>query len=216
MILLKNIKKTFYSQLITKNESSEFKIFDNLNLNINKGDFIKISGPNGSGKTSLLRIIKGILLPDDGEVIYEKKFLKDDIVLFAQNDRSFFLNLSIKENLNFFNSINTKYSKKLFNIKMDDLLIKFNLINKKNNMVSSLSSGEIKKLIIIRGYLQSGELLLFDEITNSLDKESKEILIQDLNTSKKTVIWISHENHELKNKNINYLKLKKGKLINDI
>lgn len=216
MILLKNIKKTFYSQLIPKNESSEFKIFDNLNLNINKGDFIKISGPNGSGKTSLLRIIKGILLPDDGEVIYEKKFSKDDIVLFAQNDRSFFLNLSIKENLNFFNSINTKYSKKLFNIKMDDLLIKFNLINKKNNMVSSLSSGEIKKLIIIRGYLQSGELLLFDEITNSLDKESKEILIQDLNTSKKTVIWISHENHELKNKNIIYLKLKKGKLINDI
>lgn len=216
MLELKNIKKTFSSQLTIKNKSKELKLFDNLSLNVNYGDFIKISGCNGSGKTSLLRIIKGLLIPDNGEIIFEKKFFKNDVVLFTQNYRSFFLNLSVIENLNFFNSVNLKYSKNAFNKKIDDLLTKFNLLNKKNNIVSSLSSGEIKKLIIVRGYLQRGELLLFDEITNSLDAESKKVLIQDLDNSKKTIIWVSHEADDFKERNIINLKLKKGMLHSDI
>ena len=212
MINLKNIKKTFNSPHIISNKTERLKLFDSLNLKVNSGDFITISGDNGSGKTSLLRLIKGLLLPDDGKVIFDKDFSKNDVVLFSQNYRSFFLNLSVVENLNFFHAISPKFTKELFNSEINNLLMKFNLHSKKNNMVSSLSSGEIKKLIIIRGYLQKGELLLFDEITNSLDVESREIIIKDLANTKKTVIWISHESAEFKNKNIINLILKKGKL----
>lgn len=215
MITLRNIKKTFSNKSFLKKETAKLKIFDGLNLKVNSGDFIIISGANGSGKTSLLRLIKGSLLPDHGSVQFDDSLSLGDVVLFSQNYRSFFLNLSVFENLNFFHQLNKQYTKKKFENKTNELLSKFDLENKKNNIVSSLSSGEIKKLILIRGYLQNGKILLFDEITNSLDAKSKNLIIKDLDDTKKTVIWVSHDSNIFKRKDIINLKFHKGKLHSD-
>lgn len=86
MIILKNITKTFKKQ--TKNGIPK-TIFKDINLNIEKNDFIRIKGSNGSGKTSLLRLIKGNLHYDSGQIKY-KGIKKGEIKIFSQNTRSFF------------------------------------------------------------------------------------------------------------------------------
>ena len=68
MLELKNITKTFNT---TGNPLDLRVALDNINLKINKGEFVTIIGGNGSGKSTLLNVIAGVVLPDEGEVIIE-------------------------------------------------------------------------------------------------------------------------------------------------
>ena len=89
MITLKNINKAFKDN--NKNNCVDSNLlFKNLSLNIHKNDLIRIHGENGSGKTSLLKIIKGFMMPCSGEVIFKKGVLPSDISYFSQKYKIFF------------------------------------------------------------------------------------------------------------------------------
>ena len=77
-------------------------IFKDLNFSVKSGDLIKITGPNGSGKTTLLRLLNRITLPDKGEVVYAPNLQPNEVSIVSQNQRSFFLNLTVMNNLQFF------------------------------------------------------------------------------------------------------------------
>lgn len=156
-IKLINISKHYSSS--RKNKLSVLK---KVTLNIYPGDIISVVGKNGSGKTTLLKVISKRILPDSGEVFYDDNYSKRNISFVSSNDRSFFWNMTVKANFDFFvKKLNKELVKEL---EISDLMDK---------RFSSLSSGEKKKLMISRSILSGNKVLILDEFTSTLDLATK-------------------------------------------
>ena len=187
---------------IYKIGSKPINVFENLNFSIHQGDFIKITGPNGSGKSTFLKLIKKLILPNHGKIIYETEINDSDIAFVSQNQRSFFLNLSVKQNLLFFYSL--KKTKEIdLEVKIKEYLKIFNLVEKIDAVMSTLSSGQLKKISIIRALLSDPKILLLDEITSNLEEESRSFIADyvcsELNHIQKIpIIWTTHYPNEIK------------------
>ena len=187
---------------IYKIGSKPINVFENLNFSIHQGDFIKITGPNGSGKSTFLKLMKKLILPNHGKIIYGTEINDSDISLVSQNQRSFFLNLSVKQNLLFFCSL--KKTKKIdLEIKIKEYLKTFKLVEKIDAVMSTLSSGQLKKISIIRALLSDPKVLLLDEITSNLEEESRnffaDYVCNELNHIQKiSIIWTTHYPNEIK------------------
>lgn len=187
---------------IYKIGSKPINVFENLNFSIHQGDFIKITGPNGSGKSTFLKLMKKLILPNHGKIVYGTEINDSDIALVSQNQRSFFLNLSVEQNLLFFCSL--KKTKKIdLEIKIKEYLKTFNLVEKIDAVMSTLSSGQLKKISIIRALLSDPKILLLDEITSNLEEESRNFIADyvcsELNHIQKiSIIWTTHYPNEIK------------------
>ena len=195
MIILEKVNKIYKSKEFSKN------IFEDLNFEINQGDFIKILGPNGSGKSTFLKLIKKLILPDKGRISYNEKIKNSDIALVTQNQRSFFLNLTVKQNLLFFCSLNSKKSLNL-ETKIKDKLRIFDLSEKFDTDMYALSSGELKKVSIIRALLKAPKLLLLDEVTSNLEEKNRlfftNYIREELNQNQNvSIIWTTHYPNEI-------------------
>jgi ABC-type multidrug transport system ATPase subunit len=194
MIQVKELSKFFYSK------GKKFQVLDNINFEIREGEFVKIIGPNGSGKTTFLKLIKSVIRPDQGEINFTNDISNNDIQMVSQNTRSFFMNLSIRDNLIFFSSMSQVVSAK--DDKINFFLKNFNLLEKIDHKVADLSSGQLKKLSIVRALISDPKILLMDEATNTLEYEFKEFFIDYIfgefcANSKKTIIWTTHYPDEL-------------------
>ena len=187
---------------IYKIGSKPINVFENLNFSIHQGDFIKITGSNGSGKSTFLKLMKKLILPDRGKIIYGTEINDSDIALVSQNQRSFFLNLSVRQNLLFFYSL--KKTKKIdLEVKIKEYLKTFNLEEKIDAVMSTLSSGQLKKISIIRALLSDPKILLLDELTSNLEEESRNFIADyvsnELNHIQKIpIIWTTHYPNEIK------------------
>ena len=160
---------------------NDIKIFDNLYLSVSKKQIIQIKGANGSGKTTLLKVILNILEPKTGEIFWEGKNIKKNIFNFY-NKTTFIMDqntssreLTVIDNINFWRGLS---SSKLNNDEIDLLLRTFNIEKYKNTKVMYLSSGETKKLELLRLVLEQKKLWILDEPYNHLDDLSIEILNQ--------------------------------------
>ena len=175
------------------------KVLNNISIEIPEKETIALLGRNGSGKSTILKLFCGLLMPDSGNIV--KKPHEHEISYVSTSERSFFHRLSIYENLDFFLSfhfIDKKTRNELINLK----LIEFGLESKSNQEYCTLSSGEKKKLSIIRAIAKNPKILLLDEYTTSLDYktrwEAKEML---LSLKKKnpeiTIIFSTHYFEEI-------------------
>jgi len=160
---------------------NETKIFENLNLSLNNKKIIQIKGRNGSGKTTFLKVILNILEPYNGEIIWKGKNIKKNIFDFY-NQTTFIMDnntstreLSVEDNINFWRGLS---SSKLNNEEIFELLNKLNIEKYYKTKVMYLSSGERKKLELIRLILEQKKLWVLDEPFNHLDDLSIEILNQ--------------------------------------
>ena len=160
---------------------NETKIFENLNLSLNNKKIIQIKGRNGSGKTTFLKVILNILEPKDGEIIWKGKNIKKNIFDFY-NQTTFIMDnntstreLSVEDNIDFWRGLS---SSKLNNEEIFELLKKLNIEKYYKIKVMYLSSGERKKLELIRLILEQKKLWILDEPFNHLDDLSIEILNQ--------------------------------------
>ena len=160
---------------------NETKIFENLNLSLNNKKIIQIKGRNGSGKTTFLKVILNILEPNNGEIIWKGKNIKKNIFDFY-NQTTFIMDnntstreLSVEDNINFWRGLS---SSKLNNEEIFELLNKLNIEKYYKTKVMYLSSGERKKLELIRLILEQKKLWVLDEPFNHLDDLSIEILNQ--------------------------------------
>ena len=199
MIIFEKVKKIY------KTNNQIVNVFENLDFTIESGDFIKIVGPNGSGKSTFLKLIKKIILPNQGNIYFNDDINQSDIAYVSQNLRSFFLNLTVKQNLSFFNSLNNK-SKVNFESKILENLKYFNLEEKINTQMSNLSSGQVKKISIIRALLSNPKVLLLDEVTSNLEEKSRSFLYDfvqnELNKAQNiSIIWTTHYPNEIKQNN---------------
>ena len=144
-------------------------------------NIIQIKGKNGSGKTTFLKVILNILEPKSGEIIWRGKNIKKNIfdfykqTTFIMDNNTSTRELSVEDNINFWRGLS---SSKLNNEEIFELLDKLNIKKYYKTKVMYLSSGERKKLELIRLILEQKKLWVLDEPFNHLDDLSIEILNQ--------------------------------------
>lgn len=214
IVTLKNISKLFYKN-INKNKKENNLVLAKINLSIHRGELIKLFGANGSGKSTLLKIISNLYVPDSGKIEFNFNNPQKKISYLSTNFRSFYLRLSVMDNLKFYGS--------LYGIKPNILDERIEVLSKFFNCkdflykkVSSLSDGQKKRIMLIRCFIKDPELVLCDEAYNSLDKTSKELLkkyIEKIIKNGKSVVWVSHMDDEFENINTQSYTIKEKELV---
>lgn len=164
MLALSKISKTYKSEKILVDFSHIFE----------RSGFYCLKGANGIGKTTLLKIIKGMVLPDSGTMCYESNKNSHMVCTYVDsNTRSFFHRLSVGANLEYFQALDKK------TIDRDAVRFLFRLFNFENifnKKFSSLSLGQMQIVAIIRGLLEQPNILLLDEALANLDSKTIDIL----------------------------------------
>lgn len=160
-------------------------LFNELSFSFLSGEIYHIKGPNGCGKTSLLRLILNFHTPQTGAItiLPSKSFGWAPSV-----DNSFFPRLSGKENLQFFYNL---YQSGNFTLPIRSPVVE----NVLNTPFYKMSSGMKQLLIILRSLLPNPHIILWDEPFRSLDSEHQEViveLIKKMQQEKKTLIITSH------------------------
>ena len=188
--------------------ASNSKLFENINLELNKNNIYGVLGPSGSGKTTLLNIICGLIQPTSGSVMYNNEELKSskfsNIAYVSQN--SFFRNDTIKNNIAFgLNDFEIDERKIYECLKKVDLYELVNTFDKKidtyiNELGSNFSGGQLQRLSIARAIYSNTDIIIFDEPTSSLDHNTKLNILQSINNLKdeKIIIIISHLIEDMK------------------
>ncbi|MTI66604.1 MAG: ATP-binding cassette domain-containing protein [Firmicutes bacterium] len=229
MLKIKSISKSFYNPY-----GGENKLFNNLSLDIKKGDFVSIIGSNGTGKSTLLNIISGVLKESKGEVLLGNKKLtslpehkRTQIIsrVFQNPSLGTCPTMTVRENLSL--ALNKN---KLLNLKgclrhkketLEDLLKNISLdLNKYLDVkVKYLSGGQRQALSLVMATVSEPEVLLLDEHTAALDpKTSNEImeLTKDIVKKKEiTTLMVTHNLRHALNYGNRLIMLHKGKIILD-
>ncbi len=195
-IEFRNVKKTF----------GEVTAINGLNLNIYEGEVYALLGHNGAGKTTTLRLLLGLLEPDEGNIsVFGNNPIKDDSALRSMcgvlsEDVGLYEPLTVYDNLLYYADI---YGIKRIesNQRIDELLKKFDLSDKKNLVVKGFSTGMRKKVALIRAMLHRPRILLLDEPTNGLDPVATTDLRNMLSELSKeqgtTIIMTTHNLEEV-------------------
>lgn len=172
-------------------------LFEHIGFNVNEGDKIALVAPNGTGKTTLLRIIAGRDSSDSGGKII---FLKDIRIAFLEQDYDYDPQLSIREQI-------LHHSKKmledfhqenleLFERKAVEFLTSFRLTDPSKKM-GELSGGEVKRVALSEMLASEADFLIMDEPTNHLDIEAVEFLESYLGRSRCTLLMVTHDRYFL-------------------
>ena len=209
---LSNIKKSFGEG------NSKIEVLKDINLSVDKGEFVVLLGPSGSGKSTLLNIIGGIDSADSGEIKIRDKKMSDMNEKTLTNDRREHLgyifqmynlipNLTVRENI----EVGAYLSKNPLNI--DDIIETLGLKQHQDKIPNQLSGGQQQRCAIGRAIVKNPDILLCDEPTGALDyNTSKEILalIEEVNQKYgNTVIMVTH-NDAIKNMADFVVKLRDG------
>ena len=196
MIEIKNLNKKINDKVI----------FNNLNLTIEDGEMLAISGASGSGKTTLLNILGKLDKEYDGNIIIDNKnlktitqtnYLRNTIVYLFQN-YALADNLTVTRNLDF----SLKYSDDKSLEAKENALEMVGLDPKEylNKKIYTLSGGEQQRVALARLFLKPCSIILADEPTGSLDVKNRDVVLEILrkmNEHGKTVIVVTHDPYVL-------------------
>ena len=229
IILIKNI--LFMTTLLKlqnvnlkyQNDKKNLKVLNNINLTVKKKETISIVGESGSGKTSLIMLIGGLEKATSGKIYFNNNDLtnlsEDKISEIRRKNigivfQSFYLipNYSALENVELTLELN-KFRNP--NSQAKELLYRFGLKNRFNNLPSQLSGGEQQRVAIARAIAMKPELILADEPTGNLDSENSlmisKILFNYVAEEGSSLIMVTHD-HKLANKSKRKIKIIDGKI----
>ena len=188
-IIAKDIKKSF----------GRLKVLNGINLTINQGDIYILFGSNGAGKTTFVKILSTILLPDSGDLSLfgerikrRSKEIKARIG-FMSHEPYLYKELTAFENLNFYSNLYSIEDKKE---RIEGLLKEVGLYHRSHDRVGSFSRGMKQRLSLARAILHSPDIIFMDEPYTGLDIKAQEILnkiITSLNQKGKTFFLITHD-----------------------
>ncbi len=170
--------------------SKRRKVIQDLSFEIQKGEFLAITGPSGSGKSTILSLLAGLKRPQSGKVVYEGKSVGD----FSENELAHYLNCEVGMIYQFFNLIphlsvleNVMLpaliggvSKEDARRKALDLLADVKLLEKTKSKIAKLSGGQQQRVAIARVFINNPKLILADEPTGNLDKTSTDRVMEML------------------------------------
>lgn len=201
------------SQIEIKNLCFSFKknkkkVLKNINFEIYKGDILGLIGPSGTGKSTLLNLIIGLLNPTEGKIIFNKigdpkkikTFEKYKISYIPQDP--FVLNGTLLENIAFGEkNVNLKRFNDSLNFSnLSDFANKYNT-DANNNIImeGKLSHGEKQRIGLARAYYNDNELIIFDESFNALDNKNENIVLNNVTKWKnKIIIIVAHRTETLR------------------
>ena len=172
-------------------------LFEKIGFNINEGDKIALIAPNGTGKTSLMRILAGKDKSDSGGKIM---FLKDIRIAFLEQEYDFDPEKSLFEQIM---SASTEFTKGLdqenlweYERRVVKFLTEFNLPDPDQKM-KELSGGEVKRVALAQMLASEAEFFIMDEPTNHLDIDAIEYLEGYLSRSRCTLLMVTHDRYFL-------------------
>ena len=196
MVELKNIEKNYTN-------------FDlKINLKINKGEIFGLIGQSGSGKSTILRIIQGILKADKGEI----NIAKNTEIAYIFQEFNLLYNKNVFDNI----ALPLILKKKFLAEKVEEVLKFVGLSDKKKSFIASLSGGEKQRVAIARALVINPQLLLCDEVTASLDKSVKDEILDLFEEINKnygtTILVVTHELEVVKRLCSRVAIIEKGKI----
>jgi len=181
-------------------------VLSNVNVEINKGEFVYLIGKTGSGKSSFMKILYGDLVLTEGEghiVGHNLKNLKDKDIPFLRRklgivfqDFKLLIDRTINDNLLFVLKATGWKDKSAMNARVEEVLNKVGMKTKGFKYPHELSGGEQQRIAIARALLNNPELILADEPTGNLDPQTSiEVMevLQDINKNGNTILMATHD-----------------------
>ena len=180
-------------------------ILKGVSLSVEKGEVVVILGPSGCGKSTLLRCINGLEAIQGGEILLDGEVIsnrKNDMHLIRQRigmvfqSYDLFPNMTVLKNVMLGPLKAQKRNREEVKAQAEQLLSRVGLIDKKNAYPRQLSGGQKQRVAIVRALCMNPEVLLFDEVTASLDPEMvREVLdvMMDLAKEKRTMLIVTHQ-----------------------
>ena len=172
-----------------------------VSLNIAAGEVLAFLGPNGAGKTTTIKMIAGLILPDDGSVrIADRNPHRDSQALrligaVLEGNRNLYWRLTPEENLEYFGVLRG-LSRSVARRRGRELLERFELVQKRQTTVQTLSRGMQQKLAIAVALVHQPQLLLLDEPTLGLDVEATEnvkLLVREIAKEGCAILLTTHQ-----------------------
>ena len=207
-----NLKKNYGNKEAVKN----------LNFEIRENEIIGLLGPNGSGKTTTIGMMLGLLKPSSGEVLINGLTIEDNRIEILQkiNFISPYIELpkklTVKQNLIVYGKL---YSVKNLNDKIDYLVDKLRLENLLDRITGELSSGQKNRISLAKAIINDPSVLLLDEPTASLDPEIGDFVRTFLENYKKekkvSILLASHNMDEVNRLCSSVMMMKNGIIIDD-
>ena len=199
IIKTENLSKSF------KRGSNTIFAVKNVNFTLEEGDFVNIIGRSGSGKSTFLNLLSGLLKPTEGKIFAKGKDMSDfsdreiskyrnEVIGFVPQSLGTLPNLNVLENVSLpyylFKRDDSAYEKAAM------LLDEMGILHLKDDFPKNLSGGELKRVLIARSMINSPKLLILDEPTSDLDKNTTvEImdLLKKINSKGTALIIVTHE-----------------------
>ncbi len=175
-------------------------ILKDINLNLDKNDFLAIIGPNGGGKSTLLKTILNLIRPDKGNISVFGKNPKEALNIIGYLPQNTFFDLNFP--INVFNvTLMGRYNGLFKNYTQNDrkavinALDEVSMLEYKDRQISELSGGQMQRVFIARALAREPELLLLDEPTASVDPKMQKSFYELLLKLKEkmTIILVTHD-----------------------
>lgn len=181
------------------------EILKGINLNVYKGEVVVVLGPSGCGKSTLLRCLNGLETIQGGSIEFDGKNLADRNVNWQEirqkigmvfQSYDLFPHMTVIQNILLGPMRVQKRSRDEIMSQAEKLLEKVGLLDRKDSYPRELSGGQKQRIAIVRALCMNPEIMLFDEVTASLDPEMvREVLevILDLAKQGMTMVIVTHE-----------------------
>ena len=220
MILLENVSKSY------KNGVNALK---NISLYIDEGEFVYIIGPTGSGKSTLIKLLDGEEIPDEGKVVVANtdvgSLKHKHVPLYRRNLGIVFQDYRLLPSLTVFENIAFAMEcigedKLTIRRRVREVLELVSLEDKAKSFPNELSGGQQQRVTIVRAIANHPKVLIADEPTGNLDPEmSKEImeLLEKINEKEKTtIVMVTHDSTIVNNIKKRTIALEEGYIVADI
>lgn len=214
MIKFKNVSKSF----------GTIKALEGISFEVEKGEFVYITGPSGAGKTTILKLILRELIPNSGEIILDgvdiTKLPEDQVPFYRQKigvifqDFKILTERTVRENVEVALAV-SGIAQEDWPGRVNQVLKLVGLSERANLFPNQLSGGEIQRTTIARALVVNPKLILADEPTGNLDWETADSLmdlLEKINKEGKTVIMATHNEMVVEKYKKRVIKIKEGKL----
>lgn len=214
--------------VLIKAENLSFKylsesILHNINLSINRKEFMAIIGPRGEGKSTLLKLLAGLFLIEEGHIYYDgldlRKIPKEDLMEIHRKTAYVFQDAALISNMKIFDNLalplryHEIYPEEEIQRIVNELLESVDLMNVKNLLPAYISMGQRRIIALLRALIMQPETIFYDEPLANLDRPSRNLIKRIISETLKrnvTSILITHEFKDFESLITKVVVLKKG------